>query len=105
MKSTFNKKIKQLTRIDEIELFRLLADLFNTQYSKGTFVKETHGYKGFVDYKSNILNRISKKIADFPHFCYNKKRINTNMFLQTKYHNKKYKNLLILKAIRESRNF
>lgn len=90
MKTDFNNEIKATPVINEISLFRTMANGFNTNRSKGTFVEEVHGQKGFVEYYSNILGRIKKvEIADLMFITYNKSNREIRIcFLQAKFKSK-----------------
>ena len=100
MKSNFNSRIPSLIRKDEVSLFGLMADLFNTSHSKSTFVKKVHGRVGFIDYNSAILGMIKTvEIADLQLITCN---IKTNeiriCFIQVKYRRGNFRRFLTLNA-------
>lgn len=100
MKQTFNSLLNSLPKIDEINLFRLMAKLFNSGTSKATFINEVHGHKGFVDYHSKILG--SKKrieIADLLLITCNRRNDEIRIcFIQAKHRKGNYRRFLTFKA-------
>ena len=84
MKQTLNSRI---SKIDEVKLFRLMAELFNSSTSKSTFVQEAHGQKGYIDYNSKISGKRKKiEIADLLLITFNRKTNETRLcFIQAKY--------------------
>ena len=100
MKSNFNSRIPSLIRIDEVNLFGLMAELFNTSHSKSTFVKKVHGRIGFVDYNSTILGGTKTvEIADLQLITCNRKTNEIRMcFIQAKYRRGNFRRFLTLSA-------
>ena len=100
MKQTFNSLLNTLPKIDEVNLFRLMADLFNSDSSKATFVKEVHGHKGFVDYHSNILGSLKQiEIADLLLITCNRRNNEIRIcFIQAKHRKGNYRRFLTFKA-------
>jgi len=100
MKSIFNSRIPSLIRKDEVNLFGLMAELFNTSHSKSTFVKKVHGRIGFVDYNSTILGRIKTvEIADLQLITCNRKTNEIRIcFIQAKYRRGNFSRFLTLNA-------
>lgn len=101
MKRKFNENIVITgMKLNEVNLFRQLAMEFNTNFSKSTFVQETHSNKGFMEYDSRILGRRKVvEISDLLFITLNKAsgelRIN---FLQAKYQGKPYKKFMSFKG-------
>lgn len=97
MKSRFNRDIALSgVKVNEINLFRLLANEFNTKVSKGIFVKETHSHKGFIEYNSRILGRRKVvEISDLLFLTYNKRLNELRMtFMQAKFKKEQYKKFI-----------
>jgi len=97
MKKRFNSRITTSgLPLNEVNLFRQLSDELNTRFSSSTFISETHGRKGFIEYQSRIKGgRKVVEISDLLIITYNKMkhefRIN---FLQAKYKKTPYKNFI-----------
>ncbi len=91
MKVALNTAIAGGT-VNEVRLFREMANLFNTSISKCTYVEEVHGRKGFIDYYSTFKCASKKvEIADLLIFTYDKFTKQTRIcFLQAKYKNDIY---------------
>ena len=100
MKSNFNLRIPCLPRKDEINLFGLMAELFNTSHSKSTLVKKVHGRIGFVEYNSRILGKNKTvEIADLQLITCNKKTNEIRIcFLQAKYRRGIFRRFLDIKT-------
>jgi hypothetical protein len=97
LKTHFNNIIKSSKQlVNEVFLFRVMADIFNTCHSKATFVKETHSHKGFVHYNSKIQGKIKKiEISDLLFITYNKSINKVRIcFLQAKYKKTNYRKFL-----------
>lgn len=96
MKTKLNQKIQHSSKTNEIALFQIMASLFNSNISQSTFVKETHGRKGFIEFYSEI-NKKSKivEIADILLITYNKRKSELRIcFLQAKYKKERYTRFL-----------
>jgi hypothetical protein len=100
MKQRFNAQISTLTRVDEVNLFRLMANLFNTNISSSTFVDEVHGHKGYIDYFSPLRRGIKKiEIADLLLITCNRSNNEIRLcFLQAKYRRGSYRSFLTFVA-------
>lgn len=100
MKTEFNQNLSTLSTINEVELFRLMARIFNTGITKSSFVDEVHGQKGFVDYYSRFLGGIKKiEIADLLIITCNKRTNEMRIcFLQAKLRRGNYRRFLTFGA-------
>lgn len=100
MKQTFNSRLTSLSKIDEVNLFRLMAELFNTNSSNSTFVEEVHGHRGYVDYHSTILGTIKKiEIADLLLITCNRRNNEIRLcFIQAKHRKGNFRKFLTFRA-------
>jgi hypothetical protein len=100
MKTLFNLRLPTLTKIDEVNLFRLMANIFNSGTTMSTFVDEVHGHKGFVDYYSKYLGKTKKiEIADLLIITCNRRTNEIRLcFVQAKYRRGSYRRFLTFGA-------
>ena len=77
-----------------------MANLFNSNTSKSTFVEETHGRRGFISYHSSFLGGMKTvEIADLQIITCNRKTNEIRIcFVQTKYRKAKFKQFLSIKT-------
>lgn len=86
MKLELNRAIAGKT-IGEIILFREMANLFNTNISKCTYVDEVHGKRGMIEFSSNYLLANKKvEISDLLLLTFDRHTTQLRVcFLQAKY--------------------
>jgi hypothetical protein len=95
MKVEINKLVNNLSKKNEINIFRAMASAIN-KTSKSLFVIETHGKKGWVKYFSkSTQTSVRKEISDLLIVSYDINTKTTKIsFLQAKYHKTQYKKFL-----------
>lgn len=100
MKQLLNNGINTLPTVNEVDLFRLMANIFNTNTSKSAFVNEVHGQRGFIDYHSTFSTGLKKiEIADLLMITCNRWSNEIRIcFIQAKYRRRNYRRFLTFGA-------